>query len=152
MRINKDILFFFSRQNFTIVSTIDQDGRPHSSCKAIVKFGSDGMIYLLDLYKGKTFENLKRNPNISITAVDEHKFKGYSLKGTAKIIESKELDSDLKEKWENNIVSRITQRILKNLKGGKAQWRHPESLLPTPKYLIAVEIKDVIDLTPPTLK
>ena len=41
-----------------IVSSIDQDGFPHSSAKAIVKIDPAGEIYLVDVYHGVTSENI----------------------------------------------------------------------------------------------
>ena len=78
-KLPDDVVKFFHSQHFTIVSTVDPDGMPHISCKGIVQIDPDGTIYLLDLYTGKTRANLERNPAISLSAVDEHKFKGYSL-------------------------------------------------------------------------
>ncbi|MDD4954376.1 MAG: pyridoxamine 5'-phosphate oxidase family protein, partial [Candidatus Omnitrophica bacterium] len=73
------IIKFFNGLRFSIVSTIDRDGSPHNSCKGIVDMEKDGKVYLLDLYMARTYENLKANPHISVTAVDEHKFMGYCL-------------------------------------------------------------------------
>ncbi|MCX5715174.1 MAG: pyridoxamine 5'-phosphate oxidase family protein, partial [Candidatus Omnitrophica bacterium] len=81
MKINEEIIRFFQNQGFVIVSSIDEKGMPHNSCKGIVEIRQNGEVFLLDLYHSKTYANLNKNPNISITAVDEHKFKGYCLKG-----------------------------------------------------------------------
>ena len=135
-----------------IVTTIDREGRPHSSCKGLVKINKNGKAYLLDLYFRRTFENLKHNPNISLTVFDEHKFKGYCLKGKAQISGGKKPGKALSRAWEEMIAARLTQRILKNVRGEKGHSRHPESLLPSPRYLIAVAVEEVIDLTPAQLK
>lgn len=112
-RLTDGIIQFLQNRGCVIVSTVDKNGFPHSACKEIVKINKNGRIYLLDLYKGKTYENLKRNANISITAVDEHRFKGYCLKGKAKIIVGNQLDPQIIAAWEARIVSRLTQRVLK---------------------------------------
>ena len=152
MKVSEDILFFFRQQNFTIVSTIGKDGQVHNSCKGIVKISEDGLVYLLDLYKADTFLNLQQNHNISVTAVDEHKFKGYCLKGTARIEEADKFSPDLIKEWEQRISGRITQRVLKNIKEEKGHLRHPESQFPKPAYLIVMEVNVVVDLTPHILK
>lgn len=151
-KLSKEIIYFFQNQSFTIVSTIDKRGRPHNSCKGLVKIEPDGHIYLLDLYKEKTFENLKQNPHISITAVEEHKFKGYCLKGRAKTIALDKLKPDILTAWEDKITSRITQRVLRNIRGEKGHSSHPEIQLPKPEYLILMEVEKVIDLTPHKLR
>jgi len=147
-----DLISFFQNQGFVIVSTVDAQGMPHSSCKGIIKIVSSGQIYLLDLYHGNTYKNIMRNPKVSITAVDEHKFKGYCLKGTAGVLEDKELGSELMKLWEDRITGRLTQRLLKNIGGEKGHPRHPEVLLPEPKYLIAVQVEEIVDLTPHHIK
>jgi hypothetical protein len=87
-----------------------------------------------------------------VTAIDEHKFKGYCLQGTAQLIRESEFSPEIHKKWEARITSRITERLLKNIGGSKGHPRHPEALLPSPKYIIAVQIDKVVDLTPQHLK
>jgi general stress protein 26 len=151
-KLLREIVDFFQAQNFVIVSTVDKDGSLHNACKGIVKIDTGGSAYLLDLYKGKTFNNLTRNSRISITAVDEHRFKGYCLKGRAKIIKQDVISPQILKAWELKISSRITQRLLKNVLGQKGHLRHPEALLPRPEYMIVADIKDIVDLTPRHLK
>ena len=151
-KIPDAIARFLEEQGFLIVSTIDAQGRPHSACKDIIKINRNGTVYLLDLYLRDTFRNLQRNPKISLTAVDGHKFKGYCLKGKDKLFAKKGLGPGVKKAWEARINSRLTQRILKNLHGEKGHLRHPELLLPRPEYMIVVEVEEVVDLTPQQLK
>lgn len=150
--LSDEIVKFLHNQHFIVVSTIGEDGLPHNSCKGLVDIESDGTIYLLDLYKGKTHDNLDKNPAISICAVDEHKFKGYCLKGKAKLIREGQLKSDLVKAWERKLAARITHRLIKNLKGEPGHTNHPEAQFPDPKYLIAITVKEIVDLTPPPLR
>ncbi len=151
-RLSEEIIHFFQRQNFVIVSTIDKDGSPHNSCKGIVKIDQKGRVYLLDLYMRKTYENLKENPNLSITAVDEHRFHGYCLKGKAEIIARDKLTPDIIKAWERKINSRITHRLLKNIRGERGHHKHPEAQMPRPAYMIVLEVEEIIDLTPQHIK
>jgi general stress protein 26 len=151
-KIPESISNFLKNQRFTVISTIEKDGSLRNACKGIVRIGPANKIYLLDLYKGNTYENIKHNANISITAVDEHKFIGYCLKGRAKIIKMSTLKDNIIKSWEETITSRITHRIIKNMKGERGHPRHPEALLPQPEYMILVEVSDIIDLTPHHIK
>ena len=148
----EDIIKFFNSQRFSIVSTIDKDGSPHNACKGIVDMEKDGRVYLLDLYMAKTYENLKANPHISITAVDEHKFIGYCLKGKAKIVPKDKVNKRVLKLWEDKVISRISHRLLKNMRGEKGRKAHPEALLPAPAYLIVVDVDEIIDLIPDHIK
>ena len=150
--ITPEIVQFFHNQHFTIISTIDGKGYPHNSCKGIVEIDKSGRVYLLDLYTAGTYKNLKRNPRISITAVDEHKFIWYCLKGKAKILSKNKVEPQIIEAWRNKIASRVTIRIIKKIHGEKGHLRHPEILLPKPKYIIVIEVDTIIDLTPGHLK
>lgn len=148
VELAKEVKDFLLKQGFVIVSTIDKNGFPHASCKGIVDIADDGTVFLLDLYHGATYKNVMSNPRLSITAVDEHKFKGYTLKGVARIVNDAKLKEGLIQSWESRIAARVTQRILRNISGQRGHKRHPEALLPAPKYLIAVRPGQVIDLTP----
>lgn len=150
--LSDEIIVFFQKQGFVIVSTIDSNGCPSSSCKGIVEIDRNGHVYLLDLYKAKTRENLQKNPNISITAIDEHRFIGYCLKGKARIVTEDEIQPHLVKAWEDRITSRLTGRLLKNIHGEKGHSRHPEALLPKPEYMISMDVEEIVDLTPHPLK
>lgn len=151
-KLSDKIIDFFQRQGFVVISTVDNYGSIHNSCKGIVKIDKSGKIYLLDLYSGRTFTNLKRNSHISITAVDEHNFSGYCLKGKGKIVETQQLGSSIIKAWEEKITSRISRRIIRNLHGEQGHPRHPEASLPRPQYMILMEVDEVVDLTPGHIK
>lgn len=146
------VINFLENQGYVIVSTVDKAGSPHNSCKGIVDIKSAGQVYLFDLYKGKTFQNLKSNPHISIAAVDEHSFVGYCLKGRARIITTGEVNPRIIKAWEDKIASRLARRLIKNIREEKTQLRHPEALLPKPEYLIVLETQEIVDLTPRHIK
>jgi len=152
-QLSEDIIQFFQKQGCVLVSSIDRRGFPHSACKGIVKINPSGSIYLLDAYKGQTLHNLKNNPRVNIIAFDEHKFIGYCLKGKARILFKGELDAQIIKAWEDRIAGRLTQRLLKNIRGEvKGHPRHPEALLPEPEHMIVVEVEEAVDLTPQHLK
>ena len=152
-KLPREIIRFFEKQGFVIISTIGEDGSINASAKGIVGIEERGKVYLLDLYKKKTFNNLKKNSNVSITAVDEQAFEGYTLKGHAKIIVKNRFEEHIIKAWQDRIVRRVTNRILKNVKGEKRiTGHHPEARMPQPKYLIEVDIEEIVDLTPQALK
>jgi len=153
MKLDQNVITFFKRQRYIIVSTIDRRTKiPHNSCKGIVKIDESGIVYILDLYKWRTYANLKDNPNISITSVDEHKFKGWCLKGKGKIVPSEKLKKDVIAAWETKISGRITHRMVKNMKEYSGHKRHPESQLPKPEYMIVMTVEQVVDLIPRNVK
>ncbi len=152
MKLNDELIRFLQKQHYTVISSINRNGSIHNSCKGIVEIDEQGRIYLLDLYKQKTYENLKLNPDIALTVVDEHKFKGYSLTGKANIISGDNITKETIKAWEKKITSRISRRIIRNMKGETGHPKHPEMLLPKPEYIIEMDVEKVIDLTPHALK
>jgi len=151
-KLSQEIVNFFHSQSFVIVSTLDKKGFPHNSCKAIVKIDPQGWLYLVDVYSGVTSENIKLNPQVSISAVDEYKFAGYCLKGIASIAPASHFNEDLIKKWEDTITSRLAKRMLTNLSRDRSHGHHPEAKLPSPQHLILVEIEHIVDLSPHHLK
>ena len=148
VKIEDHIIHFFLNQGCVIISTVDKRGCPNSACKGIVDIDPEGHVYVFDLYRGQTWENLKADPMISMTAIDEHRFIGYCLKGRARIVSQDEISPHLIKAWEDRVTSRLTQRLLKNLRGEKGHPLHPEALLPKPKYMIAFDVDEVVDLAP----
>jgi uncharacterized pyridoxamine 5'-phosphate oxidase family protein len=152
MKIPDTVVQFLNNQGFVIVSTIDALGYAHSACKDIVKVKVEGKVFLLDVYHAETYKNLVCNPHVSITAVNEHKFSGYCLKGKARLISKEELTTDILKAWEDRIAGRLAQRLLRNIHEEKGHKAHPEALLPDPKYMIEVDIEEIVDLTPKNIK
>jgi len=146
------VIDFLHTQGFVVVSSIDKNGFPHSSCKDIVKINPSGEIYLIDVYHGITRKNIENNPQINISVVDEHKFIGYCLKGQAKLMPNDNISQEIVKKWEDNITSRLAKRLLRNLVEDKGQRHHPEASLPQPKHLIVLCVEEIVDLAPQHLR
>jgi uncharacterized pyridoxamine 5'-phosphate oxidase family protein len=151
-KLSNDIVNFLEKQGFVIVSTMDPSGSIHCAAKGIAGIEEKGKVYLIDLYKAKTFKNLQKNSTISITAVDEHLFIGYTLKGKAKIVDRDKIKNHIIKAWEERVIQRISKRVIKSLKDYKKSGHHPEAKFPHPQYLIEVDVDGIVDLAPPHLK
>ncbi|MFA5088626.1 MAG: pyridoxamine 5'-phosphate oxidase family protein [Candidatus Omnitrophota bacterium] len=140
-------LQFLKRQGFVIVSTLDANGGIHCSAKGILVLGKEEKVFIVDLYFNRTFKNLKRDPRISITAIDEHNFLGYTLQGKGVILSQKEMKSDVIDEWERSILKRMSKRVVKGVRSGIRSKGHFEASLPSrPKYFIEFIIENIIDL------
>ena len=149
--VSSDIIYFLQRQGFVIVSTIDLQGYIHSVAKGIAGL-EESKIYIIDLYRATTYKNLQANPTISITAVDERQFIGYTLKGKAEIIPREQIEEDIIKKWEEKVVARISQRVVRSVKEYKKAPHQPEARFPHPQYLIVMSVEEIVDLAPGHLK
>ncbi|HIE35871.1 MAG TPA: pyridoxamine 5'-phosphate oxidase family protein [Candidatus Omnitrophica bacterium] len=150
MKIPDQLVSFLQKQGFVVVSTLDKKGNIHNSAKGIVET-KDDKIYLIDLYKKRTFLNLKNNPKISITAIDERKFLGFTLKRKAKVLKGR-IKEEILEKWEKKVIKRILKRVMRSIKEERKSSSQPEASFTSPKYLIEMEVEEVIDLVPAHLK
>jgi len=114
----------FLKTCLAFVATVDKKGRPNVVPKGNLAVQGDDRIVFADLYSHQTKKNLRGNPNIAITVVNPAGYKGYQLKGKAKIIEH----------------GRAYDRLAVEL-GGDGQLNHPDA-----KYAVKVKIGKVIDI------
>ncbi|MBU1043969.1 MAG: pyridoxamine 5'-phosphate oxidase family protein [Candidatus Omnitrophica bacterium] len=149
--LSNSIISLMKKQGFVMVSSLDSKGKIHCSAKGIA--GIDPKkVFLIDLYKARTYTNLSNNPIVTISFVDEHRFAGYALQGKAKIVEKEKIKESLIAEWEDKVLQRISQRVVRNLHQGKKGEHHPEASFPHPKYLIEIDIEKIIDLAPAVKK
>ena len=78
----------FLKGKMAWVATAASDGMPNTTPKGSVKIIDDEHIVFADLFSKKTRENLRANPKVAVTVVDMTTYKGYQIKGSAKILES----------------------------------------------------------------
>ena len=87
---------------------------------------------------------------MSITSIDEHKFIGFTLQGIAKIVLREDIKDNIVVEWEERILKRMTERITKSVHEGAKSKKHFEAQLPQqPKYLIEIDVENIIDLAHP---
>jgi len=151
MQLPDKVVNFFKKQSFVIISTIDSNGRIHCSAKGVVGIRKDGRVFVIDLYHNKTYNNLRNDSRVSITQVDERNFTGYTLSGQAKIVLRNDIRDDYIKEWGKVVAKRISDRLIKNVHGEKVPSAAHEAQLPEePKYLIRIDVEDIIDLSPPS--
>ena len=145
--INDDVIEFFNSQNIVLISTIDDEGRIHSSVKGLASIEKDGIVRIIDLYSNRTLNNLLKDSNISITSVNEATYRGYTLQGRARVIDRDDIEEEILQSWKEKIVQRISSRVVSGVQAGSKSEGHYEAELPMePAYLIEVEIDNVINL------
>ncbi len=114
----------FLKNYLAYVATVDGKGMPNVVPKGDIAILEDNTIVFADLYSHQTRQNLTKNANIAITVVNPAAYKGYQLKGKAKIVEhGKEYDLLAKEA------------------GGGGQLNNPAA-----KYAVKIKIDKIIDI------
>ena len=152
MTLSDDIISLLKKQGFVIVSTLDKDGKIHCSAKGVVGVEPEGKVFVVDLYVHRTFNNLKRDPRVSITAINERSFRGYTLQGIGKIVPRAAIEEHLMRAWEDKVISRISTRLITSVQAKAKSKGQFEAELPHPKYLIEIDVEDIIDLSPPSMR
>lgn len=147
-KIDRDVELFLQQQDVILVSTVDPEGSINTAAKGIARIDAEkGIIYIVDLYNGKTRRNLSANGIITISAVDYDRFKGWQIKGSGIEHESDET-AQIMSKWDQNLTSRIAKRIIHNMrKGRRSTLKHSEKTFPKPKYIIEMQAKEIINLS-----
>ena len=78
----------FLKGKMAWVATAASDGMPNTTPKGSVRVIDDEHVIFADLFSRKTRENLRANPKVAVTVADMTTYKGYQIKGSAKILES----------------------------------------------------------------
>lgn len=114
----------FLKKYLAFVATADEKGVPNVVPKGDIAILDDQYVVFADLYSHQTKKNLAKNPYIAISVVNPAGYKGYQIKGRAKIIERGERYDKLS--------SRLPE-------GG--QLNHPQA-----KYAVMARVSKIIDI------
>lgn len=137
MKVIEKALLFLKAKEFVIVATANKVGKPNSAPKLLLKI--DGrVVYFIDYSIGKTAENLRFNPEVSLSFIDVNSLFGYRLNGKVEIIEKGRIfDECLKELREKEIKLSV-ERIVKGVQNGKS---HKEYELEIPEQFLVYKVK-----------
>jgi uncharacterized protein len=88
VRINDEMKYMFENLNEPAsIATVDDDGRPNVVCKGSMGVLDDENLWYAEVAGSKTFENLKKNPQVAVVITSQRDLDGYQFKGTAELIE-----------------------------------------------------------------
>lgn len=109
---------FLLNKGFVSVGTSDLSGQPNSAPKFIVEIDK-GFIYLADYVIGKTLQNLKINPKISLSTIDIKTLEGLQINGVAKIMTRGAQYKKLLKAMVEQEVHHSARRIIEDVRGGQ---------------------------------
>jgi predicted pyridoxine 5'-phosphate oxidase superfamily flavin-nucleotide-binding protein len=114
--INKNMKTLLESREFISVASCNLEGRPNAAPKFLLKVEAN-YIYLVDYIIGNTFRNLKANPRVSLSFLDDNSLVGYQINGKVEIIDHgpeylAALD-DLARKEINLSATRIIDGVIK---------------------------------------
>ena len=142
----REVTEILHEREFVSVATCDLKGRPNAAPKFLLKIVGNS-IYLVDYTIGKSWENIKINPRISISFMDQHSLRGYQLNGTVKIIDKGPEFKDMCDEMTRKEVRLTAKRIIEDVRGEK---KHENfEVLITEKFVILeASIKEAVEIGP----
>ena len=144
--ITEELRYFLKKEEFLYVATCHSHGYPNVAPKFLIKIDED-FIYLVDFVDGRTLENLKNNPRVSLSIVNREDIKGYVFNGSAKIIESgADFDEVLKELDKREMYFSV-ERVIEGVEHEKKHG-YFELAFPRPLVVIKVEVEEIVDIAP----
>ena len=143
--LSRTVSDFLKTREFVSVGTCDLKNRPNAAPKFILKLEGN-FIYLVDYTFGRSYENLKVNPKISLSFTNTEVLKGYQVNGSVELIESGPVYESIAAELVKKEVSLSTDRIIKGVSTG----RHHENFevtIPEKFVIFKVKIEEVAELS-----
>lgn len=144
--IPKNIRRLLEKTDFINVATCTLSSRPSGAFKFILKIdGND--IYLVDFARARTWENVKQNPFVSLSIIDDDILVDYQLNGSAEIIEPGGVFETLDKELDKKEVTFATKRVIESV---RRQKKFPVNEIPLAKrvVLLKVMVKETVELGP----
>lgn len=140
---NKAAQLLKSRE-FVSVATCDLQGRPNAAPKFILKV-ENNFIYLVDYIVGRTSQNLRVNPRISISFMDNNTLMGYQLNGSVEIINKSQEYEALVKDLSQKELELSTRRIIEGVTKGKPHEGFELNLSET-FVIFKVKIEEIVEI------
>ena len=134
--ITKKFIEHSGRLKTIFVATCGSAGEPNCAPKMLISVAKSGAVYYLDYTFARSYANLRENPRISLSFMDDVEFLGYRLSGAAAILRpGSELDR-AKGEWEARVIRYETERLINRLKG---RYSTRESEISLPENFVIVK-------------
>jgi predicted pyridoxine 5'-phosphate oxidase superfamily flavin-nucleotide-binding protein len=137
MSVIEKALKILKTREFVSMATAEKSGKPNSAPKLLLKIEGK-IVYFIDYSIGKTAENLKANPEASLSFFDIDSLIGYRLNGKVSIIEKGVLYDECLKELAKKQVELSVERVVKAVHDGKA---HKEFGLEVPERFLIYRIK-----------
>lgn len=137
---------FLSKGKFVNVATCNLERMPSVAPKLIGKTEKN-LIYLIDYVIGKTYSNLKQNPRVSLSFINDRTLTGYQFNGSAMIIEEGEEFDKLSEEFQRIKTNFTVERILLHVRRGKKTSPSVEFSLPEKFAIFKIKVIEIVEIS-----
>ena len=97
-----------------VVSSVDENNMPNISPRTTFTI-TDDVIYWIELFRHKSFENFQNSDWISVASFDKEKLKGFQLKGKVTMLQDEEKKKNISLQISDKLTRLHKERILKQL-------------------------------------
>ena len=130
---------------FVSVATSDLKGNPNSSYKLLIKIEGDH-FYLFDYPVWRTWQNVKQNPKVAISLMDDRHLRCYKMNGTAEILEEGPAYDSLREEIETRRTNITVKHIVEAVHNDK-DYKQFEDALSDKFVLYKVKVEKLDEMT-----
>jgi uncharacterized protein len=142
--LTKTILEQLKHREFISIATCDLKGRPNAASKFILKI-EGGFIFLVDYIIGKSYENLRANPRVSLSFANTESLKSYQINGSVELIENGPVYEAIAKELIQKEISLSTDRIIKGVSSGKHHENY-EVAIPEKFVIFKVKIEETVEM------
>ncbi len=141
--------FIEHKKNLKVISvaSCSETCRPNSAPKMLVDIVEPNQVFFLDYKFTQTYSNSLKNPQLSLSFMDDDVFEGYRLTGTCEVLESGKEYEAAKKSWEKRLISYEADRIIKRVRGDYSA-REDESTLPKDFVVMKVTAEEASIVKP----
>jgi len=130
-------LKLLQKKSFVSAATSSLQGQPNAAPKLVLDVDKE-FIYLVDHISGKTWQNLKANPQISLSFTDSEELKGYRINGRVKILEKDAIGEDIINKLDDRKLALSIDRVVSGVRREK---KHKVFEVEMPNNFVVYKIK-----------
>jgi len=142
----KKLHSLLKNREFISVATCDLKGQPNAAPKFLLKI-EEPFLYLVDYTIGRTWENLKVNPRISMSFSDVETLFCYQINGAVEIIEGGAEYDKISHELLRKEIDLSARRIIEGLSTQKKHHNF-EAAIANRYVIFKVRMKDVIETCP----
>jgi len=114
--LTKELISLLDKREFLSVATCGSINRPNAAPKFLLKVDKEH-IYLVDYTIGTTWQNLKVNPKLSLSFMDQNTLKGYQINGNVRMIEKGSVYKKMHKEMMDKEVRLTAKHIIEDVRG-----------------------------------
>jgi uncharacterized pyridoxamine 5'-phosphate oxidase family protein len=142
--LTKELISILEKREFLSVATCGLNNRPNAAPKFLLKVDEEH-IYLVDYTIGTTWQNLKVNPRLSLSFMDQNTLKGYQINGDVQIIDKGPAYKKMHKEMMDKEVHLTTKHIIEDVRG---EGRHDnyEVIIREKFVIFEMKIDEVVEI------